>query len=154
VKKQKQMSKIAKVQANKKHNVPDFKVIGSVIPDIIKKINGIVIEKKENDVIDVIDYINNRIQTKITNISVDTWDEAFETDWKRSSDYSTPTCAVFLVAKGSALVHVEKKQYELSTGKICIVNEWCTHKLVNTSSAPLTMLLAQFTWDSTIHENN
>ena len=55
------MSKIAKVQANKKHNVPDFKVIGSVIPDIIKKINGIVIEKKKNDVIDVIDYINNRI---------------------------------------------------------------------------------------------
>tara|TARA_B110001454_G_scaffold96665_1_gene91529 strand:- start:140 stop:583 length:444 start_codon:yes stop_codon:yes gene_type:complete len=146
------MSKIAKAQANKTHNVPDFKVIGQVIPDIIRKINGIVIEKKENDVIEVIDYINNRIQTKITNISVDTWDEAFETDWKRSGDYSTPTCAIFLVSRGSAAVHVEQDQYQLSTGQLSIVNEWCTHKLVNTSKSPLTMLLAQFTWDHTKHE--
>ena len=146
------MSKIAKVQANKTHNVPDFKVIGQVVPDITRKINGIVIEKKENDVIEVIDYINNRIQTKITNVSVDTWDEAFETDWKRSNNYSIPTCAIFLVTNGSASVHVDKDQYQLSTGQLCLVNEWCTHKLVNTSKAPLTMLLAQFTWDTTIHE--
>ena len=37
-----QMSKIAKASANKKHNVPDYKVIGKVTPDIVKKINGIV----------------------------------------------------------------------------------------------------------------
>ena len=146
------MSKIAKAQANKTHNVPDFKVIGQVIPDIIRKINGIVIEKKENDVIEVIDYINNRIQTKITNISVDTWDEVFETDWKRSGDYTTPSCAIFLVSRGSVSVHVDKDQYLLTRGQLCIVNEWCTHKLVNTSKSPLTMLLAQFTWDHTKHE--
>ena len=70
------MSKIAKASANKKHNVPDYKVIGKVIPDIIKKINQLVVEKKANDVINIIDYINNRIQTKITNVSVDTWSEA------------------------------------------------------------------------------
>lgn len=146
------MSKIAKAQANKTHNVPDFKVIGKVTPDIIRKINGIVIDKKANEVINIIDYVNNRIQTKITNVSVDTWDEAFETDWKRSGDYSTPTCAVFLVSKGSASVHVEKRQYQLTAGQLCFVNEWCTHKLVNNSSAPLTMLLAQFKWDKEVHE--
>ena len=77
------MSKIAKASANKKHNIPDFGVIGNISPEIIKKVNGLVVEKKANEVIDVIDYINNRIQTKITNISVDTWDEAFETDLEK-----------------------------------------------------------------------
>ncbi len=147
-----QMSKIAKASANKKHNVPDYKVIGKVIPDIVKQINGIVIDKKANDVINIIDYINNRIQTKITNVSVDTWSEAFETDWKRSSDYSNPVCAVFLVSKGSAIVNVDNREYRLNQGEICIVNEWCNHKLVNKSSSPLTMLLAQFKWDKEVHE--
>ena len=42
---------------------------------------------------DVIDYVNEfEFKAKITNISVDTWDEAFQTDWKRSGDYATPTC--------------------------------------------------------------
>ena len=147
-----QMSKIAKASANKKHNVPDYKVIGKVTPDIVKKINGIVIDKKANDVINIIDYINNRIQTKITNVSVDTWSEAFETDWKRNSDYSNPVCAVFLVSKGSAIVNIDNREYILNQGEICIVNEWCNHKLVNKSSSPLTMLLAQFKWDKEVHE--
>ena len=58
---------------------------------------------------------------------------------------------MFLCTKGSAYLHVDKDEYEMQTGQICFVNELCTHKLVNTSSAPLTMLLAQFTWDTTIH---
>jgi len=102
-------------------------------------------------VINIIDYINNRIQTKITNVSVDTWSEAFETDWKRNSDYSNPVCAVFLVSNGSATVNVDNREYRLNQGEICIVNEWCNHKLVNKSSSPLTMLLAQFKWNSEIH---
>ena len=145
------MSKIAKASANKKHNIPDFGVIGNVSPEIIKKVNGLVVEKKANEVINIIDYVNEFVKAKITNISVDTWDEAFQTDWKRSGDYATPTVAMFLCTKGSAYLHVDKDEYEMQTGQICFVNEWCTHKLVNTSSAPLTMLLAQFTWDTTIH---
>ena len=146
------MSKLARISANKKHNVPDFKILGNVKSEITQKVNELVIEKKANEVINIIDYINSFVKAKITNVSVDTWDKAFETDWKRSSDYSTPTCALFLVTNGSVSVHVDKDQYEMSAGRICIVNEWCTHKLVNTSSAPLTMLLAQFTWDHTKHE--
>ena len=119
--------------------------------EISDKINDLVIEKKANEVINIIDYINSFVKAKITNVSVDTWDEAFETDWKRSNDYSTPTCAIFLITKGSASVHVDKDQYEMTTGKLYSVNEWCTHKLVNKSSSPLTMLLAQFDWDSNIH---
>jgi len=145
------MSKIAKAQANKTHNVPDFKVVGMISSDITRKVNNLVIEKKANEVINIIDYINSFVKAKITNVSVDTWDEAFETDWKRSNNYSIPTCAIFLVTNGSASVHVDKDQYQLSTGQLCLVNEWCTHKLVNTSKAPLTMLLAQFNWDSNIH---
>ena len=145
------MSKLARNSANKKHNVPDFKILGIVKPEITQKINDLVIEKKANEVINIIDYINSFLKTKITNVSVDTWDEAFETAWKRSNDYSTPTCAIFLVTKGSASVHVDKDQYEMTTGKLYSVNEWCTHKLVNKSSAPLTMLLAQFKWDSERH---
>lgn len=147
-----QMSKIAKTAANKIHNIPDYKVIGKVIPDIIKKINGIVVDKKANDVINIIDYINNRIQTKITNVSVDTWDEAFETDWKRNTDYSNPICAIFLVSRGSATINIDNKEYGLNQGELVIVNEWATHKLVNKSSSPLTMLLAQFKWDKEVHK--
>ena len=146
------MSKIAKNSANKKHNVPDFKILGVVKSEISDKINDLVIEKKANEVINIIDYINSFVKAKITNVSVDTWDEAFETDWKRSNDYSTPTCAIFLVTKGSASVHVDKDQYEMTTGRLYSVNEWCTHKLVNKSSAQLTMLLAQFKWDKEVHE--
>ena len=146
------MSKIARNSANKKHNVPDFKILGVVKSEISDKINDLVKEKKANEVINIIDYINSFIKAKITNVSVDTWDEAFETAWKRSNDYSTPTCAIFLVTKGSASVHVDKDQYEMTTGKLYSVNEWCTHRLVNKSSAPLTMLLAQFKWDKEVHE--
>ena len=146
------MSKIARNSANKKHNVPDFKILGVVKSEISDKINDLVKEKKANEVINIIDYINSFVKAKITNVSVDTWDEAFETAWKRSNDYSTPTCAIFLVTKGSASVHVDKDQYEMTTGKLYSVNEWCTHKLVNKSSAPLTMLLAQFKWDKEVHE--
>ena len=146
------MSKIARNSANKKHNVPDFKVLGVVKSEISDKINDLVKEKKANEVINIIDYINSFVKAKITNVSVDTWDEAFETAWKRSNDYSTPTCAIFLVTKGSASVHVDKDQYEMTTGRLYSVNEWCTHKLVNKSSAPLTMLLAQFKWDKEVHE--
>ena len=145
------MSKLARNSANKKHNVPDFKILGVVKSEISDKINDLVIEKKANEVINIIDYINSFVKAKITNVSVDTWDEAFETDWKRSNDYSTPTCAIFLVTRGSASVHVGKDQHEMTAGKLCLVNEWCTHKLVNTSTAPLTMLLAQFNWNSEIH---
>ena len=145
------MSKLARNSANKKHNVPNFKILGIVKSEISDKINDLVIEKKANEVINIIDYINSFVKAKITNVSVDTWDEAFETAWKRSNDYSTPTCAIFLVTKGSASVHVDKDQYEMTTGKLCLVNEWCTHKLVNKSSSPLTMLLAQFKWNSEIH---
>jgi len=146
------MSRLARNSANKKHNIPDFKVLGNISLEITQKINDLVTEKKANEVINIIDYINSFVKAKITNVSVDTWNEAFDTDWKRSGDYSTPTCAIFLVTNGSASVHVDKDQYEMSSGQLCIVNEWCTHKLVNKSSAPLTMLLAQFTWDHTKHE--
>ena len=146
------MSRLARNSANKKHNIPDFKVLGNISLEITQKINDLVTEKKANEVIIIIDYINSFVKAKITNVSVDTWNEAFDTDWKRSGDYSTPTCAIFLVTNGSASVHVDKDQYEMSSGQLCIVNEWCTHKLVNKSSAPLTMLLAQFTWDHTKHE--
>ena len=146
------MSKLARNSANKKHNVPDFKILGVVKSEISDKINDLVKEKKANEVINIIDYINSFVKAKITNVSVDTWDEAFETAWKRSNDYSTPTCAIFLVTKGSASVHVDKDQYEMTTGRLYSVNEWCTHKLVNKSSAPLTMLLAQFKWDKEVHE--
>ena len=145
------MSRLARISANKKHNIPDFKILGEISPEISGKINDLVKEKKANEVINIIDYINSFVKAKITNVSVDTWDEAFETDWKRSNDYSTPTCAIFLVTNGSASVHVDKDQYEMSTGKLYLVNEWCTHKLVNKSSTPLTMLLAQFNWDSELH---
>jgi len=146
------MSRLARNSANKKHNIPDFKVLGNISLEITQKINDLVTEKKANEVINIIDYINSFVKAKITNVSVDTWNEAFDTDWKRSGDYSTPTCAIFLVTNGSASVHVDKDQYEMSSGQLCIVNEWCTHKLVNKSSAPLTMLLAQFIWDHTKHE--
>ncbi len=146
------MSKIAKIAANKIQNIPDYKVIGKVIPDITKKINKVVTDKKANNVINIIDYINNRIQTKITNVSVDTWSETFETDWKRNSDYSNPICAVFLVSKGSATINIDNREYELNQGELCIVNEWCNHKLINKTTSPLTMLLAQFKWDKEVHE--
>ena len=145
------MSRLARNSANKKHNMPDFKVLGNVSSEISGKINDLVKEKKENEVINIIDYINSFVKCKIYNVSVDTWTEPFESDWKRNSDYDKPTCGIFLVSNGTAQLHVDKEKHNLLTDKLCFVNEWCTHRLVSTSTSPLTMLLAQFNWDSNIH---
>jgi mannose-6-phosphate isomerase-like protein (cupin superfamily) len=56
-----------------------------------------------------------------------------------------------LVSNGTAQLDVDKEKYNLLTDKLCFVNEWCTHRLVSTSESPLTMLLAQFDWNSKIH---
>jgi hypothetical protein len=116
------MSKLAKSAANKTHNIPDFGVVGAVSSDILRKVNGLVTEKKANEVINIIDYINEFVKAKITNVSVDTWDEAFQTDWKRSGDYTTPTVAMFLVTKGSAYLHVDKDEYENAYEYVRIFN--------------------------------
>jgi len=146
------MSKIAKASANKKHNVPDFKIVGKTTPDIVKKINQLVVEKKANDVISIIDYINNILSTTITNVSVDTWSDGFTTEWKRNADYSTPICGVFLVSKGSVVIEVDKREYNIEQGELCFVNEWSNHRLINRSVGELTMLLAQFVWNKEENE--
>ena len=140
------MSKIAKAAASKQFKLEDMTIVGKTSPDIVKKINQLVIEKKANDVINIIDYLNNKLETQITNVSVDTWSEGFTTEWKRNSDYSTPICAVFLVSNGSVIVDVDNREYNLSAGELCFVNEWANHRLINRSNDELTMLLAQFTW--------
>ena len=140
------MSKIAKAAASKQFKLEDMTIVGKTSPDIVKKINQLVIEKKANDVINIIDYLNNKLETQITNVSVDTWSEGFTTEWKRNSDYSTPICAVFLVSTGSVIVDVDNREYNLSAGELCFVNEWANHRLINRSNDELTMLLAQFIW--------
>ena len=145
------MSRLAKLSASKKHNIPDFKVLGNISSEISRKINDLVLIKNENDIVNIIDHINSVVECNIYNVSVDTWTEPFESDWKRNLDYSKPTCAVFLVSNGTAKLHVDKEEHNLLTDKLCFVNEWCSHRLISTSTSPLTMLLAQFDWDSKIH---
>ena len=110
------MSKIAKAAASKKFKLDDMTMLGKISSDIVNKVNQLVVEKKANDVISIIDYINNKLKNQITNVSVDTWSEGFTTEWKRNSDYSTPICAVFLVSKGSVVIDVDKREYNLSAG--------------------------------------
>ena len=131
--------------------MPDFKILGNVPSEISRKINDLILIKNENDIMNIIDHINSIVECKIYNVSVDTWTEPFESDWKRNSDYDKPTCGIFLVSNGTAQLDVDKEKYNLLTDKLCFVNEWCTHRLVSTSTSPLTMLLAQFNWDSNIH---
>jgi mannose-6-phosphate isomerase-like protein (cupin superfamily) len=145
------MSRLVKLSASKKHNMPDFKILGNVPSEISRKINDLILIKNENDIMNIIDHINSIVECKIYNVSVDTWTEPFESDWKRNSDYDKPTCGIFLVSNGTAQLDVDKEKYNLLTDKLCFVNEWCTHRLVSTSTSPLTMLLAQFNWDSNIH---
>jgi len=107
--------------------------------------------KKENDVIDIIDHINSALGCKIYNVNVDTWTEPFTSDWKSSTTYDKPIGRLFLVTKGKTQLHVEKEIYELVQNKIYFVNEWCTHRVVALHSKPLTILLASFDWDPSIH---
>ena len=145
------MSRILKIAQNKKYNVPDFKVMGTISPEISDKINNMSTSKKENDVIDIIDHINSALGCEIYNVNVDTWTEPFKSDWKSSTVYDKPIGRLFLVTKGKTQLHVEKEIYELVQNKIYFVNEWSTHRVVSTSSALLTILLASFDWDSSIH---
>jgi mannose-6-phosphate isomerase-like protein (cupin superfamily) len=147
------MSRILKNSQSKKHDVPDFQVMGTISPDISEKINNMVTSKKANDVIDIIDHVNSILECKIYNVNVDTWTEPFESDWTNSTVYDKPVGKLFVVTKGKTQLHVDKGIYELVQNKIYFVNEWCTHRVVSQYSTPLTMLLASFDWDSSIHRS-
>lgn len=145
------MSRILKNSQSKKHDVPDFKVMGTISSDISDKINNMITSKKENDVIDIIDHVNAALKCNIYNVNVDSWTEPFESDWKSSNVYDKPIGRLFIVTKGKTQLHVDKNIYELVPNKIYFVNEWCTHRVVSRHSTQLTMLLASFDWDSSIH---
>lgn len=145
------MSRLLKNSQSKKYDVPDFKVMGTISSEISDKINNMFTSKEENDVIDIIDHINSTLRCKIYNVNVDTWTEPFESDWKSSKEYDSPIGRLFLVTKGKTQLHVEKEIYELLPNKLYFVNEWANHRVVSRHSTPLTMLVASFAWEASIH---
>jgi hypothetical protein len=145
------MSKLARDKFNKEHNMPLTKVMGTISPDIGRKINQMVLSGITADAKTIVDHINTMLQTEISGISADQFPEPFESEPKSNADYTTPTGLFFLVTKGNASLKIDGKTNTLGLNKVFFINERCPYVILNPTKEKLIMMSAKFTWDKTKH---
>jgi hypothetical protein len=145
------MSKLARDKFNKEHNMPLTKVMGTISPDIGRKINQMVLSGITADAKTIVDHINAMLQTEISGISADQFPEPFESEPKSNADYTTPTGLFFLVTKGNASLKIDGKTNTLGLNKVFFINERCPYVILNPTKEKLIMMSAKFTWDKTKH---
>ena len=145
------MSKLVRDSFNKKHGMPITKVMGTISPDIGKKINQMVLSGVTADAKAIVDHINTMLQTEISGISADQFPEPFESDLNQNPEYTNPTGVFFLVTKGSASAKVDGKTNTLGLNKVFFINERYSYAIFNPTKEKLIMLSAKFTWDKIKH---
>lgn len=145
------MSKLVRDKFNKEHNMPLTKVMGTISPDIGRKINQMVLSGITADAKTIVDHINTMLQTEISGISADQFPEPFESEPKSNADYTTPTGLFFLVTKGNASLKIDGKTNTLGLNKVFFINERCPYVILNPTKEKLIMMSAKFTWDKTKH---
>ena len=145
------MSKLVRDKFNKEHSMPLTKVMGTISPDIGKKINQMVLSGITDDAKAIVDHINTMLQTEISGISADQFPEPFESEPKSNADYTTPTGLFFLVTKGNASLKIDGKTNTLGLNKVFFINERCPYVILNPTKEKLIMMSAKFTWDKTKH---
>ena len=145
------MGQLARNVFNKKYNMPDFKIMGTINPKIGIKLTKLVITGNKDNIIEIIDHINTILGTRISHISADNFPEPFTGRPKISQDYETPTGVMFLASSGSADLVVGNNKVSLQKNKIIFVNERNSYYIEKTNSTNLIMLSARFTWDPERH---
>lgn len=145
------MSKIQRKAFDKKHAMPDFKVMGTINSTIADKLSKLVLTGDKTDIIEIIEHINSILKTNISDISADVFVEPFEGDAKFSTEYITPTGLIYLITKGNAKLHVADKIIDTQPNKIYFVNDRNTHRVSKNNNNRLIMLSAKFIWDKVLH---
>jgi hypothetical protein len=145
------MSKLRRKEFDKKWNMPEYMVLGTVNQDTANKVNDMVLTGNKDNVKDIITSINLIIGTDITNVSADIWEQAFRSEFVNTNEYVNPTGIFFLCTKGSARLDVDVKSYNMDTNKLYFVNERCKHRIVQDKNRALIMLTASFLWNPEIH---
>ncbi|OUU26914.1 MAG: hypothetical protein CBB97_06910 [Candidatus Endolissoclinum sp. TMED37] len=145
------MSKLVRDKFNKEHSMPLTKVMGTISPDIGRKINQMVLSGVTADAKAIVDHINTMLQTEISGISADQFPEPFESEPKSNADYTNPTGLFFLVTKGSASLKIDGTKNTLGLNKVFFINERCPYVILNPTKEKLIMMSAKFTWDKIKH---
>lgn len=145
------MSRLKRKEFDKKWNMPEFKVLGTISPNTSNQINDMVLTGNKDNVKDIITSIHLVLGTNISNVSADIWQSAFESEFTSENEYDSPTGIFFLCSKGEARLDVDVKSYNMQTNKIYFVNERCKHRVVLEKNKPLIMLTASFLWNPELH---
>lgn len=145
------MSKIVRQIFNKKHSMPDSKVMGTINSKISSKLTRLIMSGDKSDIVEIIDHINVILDTRISNISADLFQEPFTSNAIISSNYDEPTGVFYLITQGNAELIVGSTRIKLMNNKIVFVNERNSHYIEKLNKSNLVMLSGRFTWDIEKH---
>ena len=145
------MSKIVRQIFNKKHSMPDSKVMGTINSKISSKLTRLIMSGDKSDIVEIIDHINVILDTRISNISADLFQEPFTSNAIISSNYDEPTGVFYLINQGNAELIVGSTRIKLMNNKIVFVNERNSHYIEKLNKSNLVMLSGRFTWDIEKH---
>lgn len=145
------MSKLARDAFNKKYNMPDFKIMGTLNEKISKKLTRLVSTGDKSDIIEIIDSINIILGTRISNISADVFPDPFTGTPTLNQDYENPTGVIFIITNGVAELNAGNNKINMQLNKLYFVNERNRHCIEKNNKSNLIMLSARFDWDAERH---
>lgn len=145
------MSKIAREEYNKKHNMPDYKVMGTISPTVSKKLTKLITSGDKQHIVEIIDHINTILGVRIKGISADIFPEPFEGKPTMSTSYDTTEVVMYVITSGNAQLTVGSKTFDAHPNKIYMINDRNIYRILKNNKSKLCMLSAVFEWDKGIH---
>jgi len=145
------MSKIARQEFNKKHAMPDYKVMGTISDNISKKLTKLIQTGDKEDIIEIIDHINLILNTRIKGISADIFVDPFEGKPNISTSYDNTEVVLYIISQGNAQLTIGNTTIDAQPNKIYMINDRNIYKISKNNKTRLSMLSAVFEWDKELH---
>ena len=145
------MSRILKRKFQALHNMPNYKIMGTVSSDICKKLTDMTVNKNTDVAQDIVTAITQVLKANINNMAADAYVEPFETEWLNRLNYETPTGVFYLISEGNATIRFPKDKIELQPGKVVFVDERQTFKVESLNKTRVCLMSGRFTWDKEVH---
>lgn len=131
--------------------MPDSKIMGTINDKISKKLTKLITTGDKSDIVEIIDSINVILDTRISDISADSFPEPFTGRPQISQDYDNPTGVIFLITRGVADLCVGANTVRMLENRIYFVNERNSYYIEKQNKSNLIMLSARFVWDAERH---
>ena len=145
------MSRILKRKFQSIHNMPSYKVMGTVSPEIMKKLTDLTVNKNTEVAQEIVTAIAQVLKANITGMAADAYVEPFETDWINRLNYETPTGIFYLISEGDADIQFPKESVKIQPGKVYFVDERQTFKISSPNNTRVCLMSGRFTWNKEVH---